>query len=182
MDDNKIIELYFARDERAIEETRDSYGRLIYSVAYAILESHTDSEECENDTYLRAWDSIPPTHPNYFSAFLSKISRNLAISRLRDNNRRAPLGTELIYEELSEVLPDVVGDITEDIELRDAINEFLSSLSKTKRQIFMKRYFYMREVRTIAREMGVTVGSIKVSLHRVRKELRDFLESRGIVI
>ena len=182
MDDSRIIELYFARDERAIEETKASYGRLIYSVALAILDSRSDSEECENDTYIRTWESIPPTRPTYFSAFLSKVARNLALNRLRRESSRAPLGTELIYEEMAEVLPDSVGDITEDIELRDAINDFLSSLNKTKRQIFMKRYFYMRDIRTIAREMGVTVSGVKVTLHRVRNELRDFLESRGIVI
>lgn len=182
MDDSRIIELYFARDERAIEETKASYGRLIYSVALAILDSRSDSEECENDTYIRTWESIPPTRPTYFSAFLSKVARNLALNRLRRESSRAPLGTELVYEELAEVLPDNVGDITEDIDLRDAINDFLSSLNKTKRQIFMKRYFYMRDIRTIAREMGVTVSGVKVTLHRVRIELRDFLESRGIVI
>ena len=182
MDDNRIIELYFARDERAIEETKASYGRLIYSVALAILGSHPDSEECENDTYIRTWESIPPTRPTYFSAFLSKISRNLALNRLREKKSRAPLGTELVFEELEDVLTDNTGDITEDIALREAINDFLASLNKTKRQIFMKRYFYMREIKTIAREMGVTASSVKVTLHRVRKELRDFLESRGIVI
>ncbi len=182
MDDSRIIELYFARDESAIKETKASYGRLIYSVALAILDSHTDSEECENDTYLRAWESIPPTRPTYFSAFLSKITRNLALNRMRDEKRRKPLGTELVFEELDEVLPDVGGDITEDIELRDALNDFLSSLGKTKRQIFMKRYFYMKDIKTVAREMGIAKGSVKVTLHRVRLELRDFLESRGIVI
>lgn len=182
MDDNRIIELYFDRDERAIDETKSRYGRLIYSVAYSILESRPDSEECENDTYLRTWESIPPTRPSFFSAFLIKISRNLALNRLRDNKRRRPLGAELVYEELGEAIPDLRGELTDEIELRDAINAFLSSLDKTKRQIFMKRYFYMRQVKEIAREMGMTAGSVKICLYRVRLELRDFLESRGIVI
>ena len=182
MDDKGIIELYFERDERAIEETRSSYGRLIYSVAYNILESAPDSEECENDTYLRTWENIPPTRPSYFSAFLSKISRNLAINRLRENKRRRPLGAELIFEEMADALPDTRGDITEDIELKDAINDFLASLDKTKLQIFMKRYFFMRDIKEIAREMNITAGSVKITLYRVRNELRDFLERRGIVI
>ena len=97
------------------------------------------------------------------SAFLSKISRNLALNRLREKKSRAPLGTELIFEELEDVLTDNIGDITEDIALREAINDFLASLNKTKRQIFMKRYFYMREVKTIAKEMGITAGSVAVS-------------------
>ncbi|MBQ8414795.1 MAG: RNA polymerase sigma factor [Clostridia bacterium] len=182
MDDKGIIELYFERDERAIDETKTSYGRLIYSVAYGILESSPDSEECENDTYLRTWESIPPTRPNYFSAFLSKITRNLALNRLRDNKRRRPLGAELVYEELGEAIPDIRGELADEIELRDAINDFLKSLDKTKRQIFMKRYFYMRQIKDIAREMGISSGSVKISLYRTRGELRGFLESRGIVI
>ncbi|MBO7195828.1 MAG: sigma-70 family RNA polymerase sigma factor [Clostridia bacterium] len=182
MDDNKIIELYFARDERAIEETRASYGRLIYSVAYNILTSAPDSEECENDTYLRTWESIPPTRPNIFSAYLSRISRNLALNRLRDEKRRRPLGTELIIDELAEALPDTAGDPIEEMELREALNGFLESLGKTARMIFVKRYFYMRQVKEIARELGISAGSVKITLWRVRKSLRDYLESRGIVI
>lgn len=182
MDDKKIIELYFARDERAIEETKESYGRLILSVAMSILNSPTDSEECENDTYLRAWESIPPTRPSFFSAYLSKITRNLAINRLRDNRSKARLGTGLIINEMEEIIPSTDGDPVDAIELRDAFNDFLSSLSKTKRQIFVKRYFYMKEIRQIARDMFISESSVKVSLCRTRKELRDYLESRGINI
>ena len=182
MDDRSIIALYFERDERAIDETKVSYGRLIYSVAYRILESASDSEECENDTYLRAWEAIPPTVPKFFSAFLSKISRNLAINRLRDKNRHRPPGAEVILDEVENILPDTSGDITDDIELRDAINAFLTSLSRTKRQIFMKRYFYMQDVKEIAREMGLGVSNVKVTLMRLRSELREFLEKKGIVI
>ena len=182
MDDRSIIALYFERDERAIDETKVSYGRLIYSVAYRILESVPDSEECENDTYLSAWEAIPPTVPKFFSAFLSKISRNLAINRLRDNKRHRPLVAEVIFDEVENILPDTSGDITDDIELRDAINAFLASLSRTKRQIFMKRYFYMQDVKEIAREMGLGVSNVKVTLMRLRSELREFLEKKGIVI
>ena len=182
MDDKQIIELYFARDERAIEETRSRYGRLLRSVAMTILNSQPDSEECENDTYLRTWNNIPPTRPTYFSAFLSKITRNLAINRLRNRERRVTFATELIFEELAEAIPSGEGDISEDIELRDAINGFLESLSRTKRQIFVKRYFFMRDVKDIAKELGLTVSGVKVSLHRARNELREYLESRGIVI
>ncbi len=182
MDDNSIIELYFSRDERAIYETKTSYGRLIYSVAYDILVSASDSEECENETYFRVWESIPPTRPNYFSAFLSKISRNLALNRLRDEKRRPQLGTEIIFDEICRALPETEGDVTDDIELRDALNDFLASLGKTKRQIFMKRYFYMREIKEIAREVGVAAGSVKTTLFRLRAELREFLEGRDIVI
>lgn len=181
MDDRSIIELYFARDERAIDETRVSYGRLIYSVAMSILQSRPDSEECENDTYLRTWDSIPPNRPTYFSAYLTKITRNLAINTLRDRGRHN-VNVELIFDEIEEAVPDTEGDITEDIELRDALDAFLSSLPTTRRQIFVKRYFYMKSLKDIAREMSISKASVKVVLWRTRKELRDYLESRGIVI
>ena len=182
MDDSSIIALYFDRDESAINETKETYGNLIRSVSYNILKSESDSAECENDTYLRAWESIPPTVPECFSAFLCKITRNLAINRLRDNKRHNPPGTMIIIDELSDSIPDNDGDITEDIELRDALNDFLRGLAPTKRKIFMKRYFYMREIREIAREMGIGVSSVKVTLMRLRGELRKFLEERGIVI
>lgn len=182
MDDSRIIELYFARDERAITETRTSYGRLLMAVAMGILHDPIESEECESDTYLRAWQAMPPTRPTYLSAFLSKITRNLAINRLRDRSERRPLGPELIYEEIAEAIPDTTGDITEDIALRDALNEFLAGLDRTKRQIFVRRYFYMREIKEIAKEMHLTSGSVKVALYRVRGQLRDFLTERGIVI
>lgn len=182
MEDNRIIALYFARNEQAIEETRAKYGRLLISVAMGILHNKPDSEECESDTYLKAWQTIPPTRPTYFSAFLTKITRNLAINRLHQNERRIPLGPELIFEEMAEAIPATTGDITEDIELRDAINSFLESLDKTRRGVFVRRYFYMREVKQIAKEMGITTGNVKVILWRVRQELREYLEERGIVI
>ena len=182
MEDSKIIEMYFARDEEAIDQTQLKYGRLLMSVAMNILHNGIDAEECETDTYLRTWETIPPTRPTYFSAFLTKITRNLAINRLHQNERRAQLSTELIFEEIAEAIPDSRGDITEDIILRDALNDFLESLGSTKRQIFVRRYFYMREIGQIAREMGITAASVKVTLHRVRCQLRLHLEERGIVI
>ena len=181
MEDKQIIELYFARDERAIEETRTSYGRLILSVAMSVLRCRPDAEECENDTYLRTWESIPPTRPTYFSAYLSKIARNLAINTLRDKNRHNP-PTEWIFDEIAEALPATEGDPTEDMEIRDALNNFIGGLSKTKRIIFVKRYFYMKTNREISKELDIPFTSVKVILHRLRKELRDYLESRGIVI
>jgi len=180
LDDNSIIDLYFARDERAIEETRINYGRLIYAVAYDILRDNPDSEECESDTYFRTWNVVPPTRPQFFSSFLCKITRNLALNRARDGKRR--LNVELVFDEISEAIPDTEGDLTEEIILRDALNDFLEGLGNTKRQIFIKRYFFMRDIKDIAKEMGIAVTSVKVSLSRTRKELRQFLEKRGIVI
>jgi RNA polymerase sigma-70 factor (ECF subfamily) len=180
LDDNSIIDLYFARDEQAIEETRINYGRLIYAVAYDILRDDPDSEECESDTYVRTWNAVPPTRPQFFSSFLCKITRNIALNRARDGKRR--LNVELVFDEISDAIPDNEGDLTEEIILRDALNDFLEGLGNTKRQIFLKRYFFMRDIKDIAREMGIAVTSVKVSLSRTRRELRQFLEKRGIVI
>ena len=180
LDDNRIIELYFARDEQAIVETKSSYGRLIRYVARGVLGDNDGVDDCESDTYVRTWNSIPPTRPTYLSAYLTRISRNLAINKLREGKRR--LSAELIFDEIADAIPANEGEITEDMALRDALNDFLLELDKTKRQIFVKRYFYMRDVKVIAREMGITVSSVKVSLFRLRNRLREFLEERGITI
>ena len=180
MDDSKIIEMYLARDEAAISHTKTKYGRLIYSVAYRILSNHPDSEECEEDTYMRTWESIPPTVPEHLSAYLTKIARNLALNLIRRKGRRIEIS--LIYDELGDAIPDTSGDITDEIALRECINSFLESITPQKRRIFIGRYFYMKSVREIARDSETTQGNIKVQLNRLRKELRDYLTERGIVI
>lgn len=182
MEDNKIIDLYFERDESAIEKTKTKYGRLLLSIATKILGDATEGEECENDTYLRTWHAIPPTRPDYFSAFLAKITRNLALNRIRDRMHRAPIEAYLVFEEISEALPDTEGDIDDDITLRDALNSFIGGLDKTKRLIFIKRYFYMKSIKEVAYEADVTVTAAKVILSRTRKQLRKYLTERGIVI
>ena len=180
MEDRKIIELFFERSEKALDETEKKYGRYCHTVAYSVLGSKEDTEEVVNDTYLRAWNSIPPAKPQRLSTYLGKITRNLALNRLRDGRRR--LEAELVYEEIAEAIPDVSGDPCEDIELRDALNDFLADLDKTRRRMFVSRYFYMRSIREISREMGVSEGAVKVGLSRTRKRLREFLSERGIVI
>lgn len=182
MDDSRIIELYFARDERAIEETRAKYGRLLLSVADNILGSRAESEECESDTYLRAWESIPPTRPTHFSAYLCRTARNLALNRLRLNKRHAPPEMTLIFEELAETLPDTATDPAESMDLRDAINDFVRGLEPTKRKIFIQRYFYMLSEKEISLELGIRVGTVKSTLSRTRNLLRNYLTERGIFV
>ena len=182
MDDKRIIELFFARDERAIEETRASYGPLLRSVAMSILANRIDSEECESDTYFRAWNSIPPNSPKYLAAYLVKITRNLALNRMRDQRRRAPVKATLILDELAEIIPNDLGDPIEDIALRDAMRDFVGGLEVTKRRIFLQRYFYMRSVREIADDMDLSAGTVKSHLSRTRILLRDYLTERGINI
>ena len=181
MDDKGIISLYFKRDQQAIAETKDKYGRLLFSVAYNILYSEGDSEECVDDTYMKAWQTIPPTVPNRLSAFLAKITRNIALNRYRDGKRRGRnLTAELILDEIAEAVPDTNGDIAGDLALRDSLNRFLDSLERRQRMVFLKRYFYMCRTKDIARDMGMTQSAVKVSLSRTRTKLREHLEREGI--
>ncbi len=183
LDDSRIIELYFKRDEGAIDETRNKYGKLLFHIADNILGSDSDAEECVDDTYMRTWQVIPPNRPNFFSAFLSKITRNLALTRYGRMKRRiSNTDTAHIFEEISESVPDGRGSIADDIALRDALNSFLSSMGEIPRRIFMKRYFYMCDIKGIAREMGLSVSNVKVTLWRSRLDLREHLEKEGIYI
>lgn len=183
MDDNRIIDLYFMRDERAIEKTDEKYGRLLRHVSYSILHSTADSDECVNDTYMKAWGAMPPERPNILSAFLSKITRNLSINRYMQNkSRNRMMHTDLVFEEFAECVPDTAGLISDDIALRDAINGFLGSLGEISRKIFVKRYFYTMSVREISIDMRTSVSNVKVSLMRTRRKFKDYLEKAGISI
>lgn len=183
MEDSKIIELYFSRDEEAIAQTKEKYGKLLFGVSYGILHSMEDAEECVSDTYMRTWQSIPPAKPSYLSAFLSKIARNLSITKYRENKkRRNIILTEFIFEEMLECVPDNRCDAVDDIALRDALNGFLAGLDKNKRMIFVKRYFFMRSVKEIADEMGMKASTVKTTLSRTRVMLREYLEREGVNI
>ena len=180
MDDEKIIELFFSREERAIDLTMEKYGRHLTSLALGILGDMSDSQECVNDTYYRAWNSIPPVRPVSLIAYLSKITRNLALNRLRDGKRHS-LGMAILFDEIAEIIPDG-GDITDEIALKNAINDFLRGLDVTSRKIFLKRYFYMMSIRDISEEMGMKVGTVKSIMSRTRSALRDYLTERRIEI
>ena len=182
MDDKRIIELFFARDEYAISLTKEKYGGYLMSLAFGILGDRQDAAECENETYLCAWNSIPPTNPRSLSAYLSKIIRNLSLNRLRSDRHRIPLKMTVILDELSEVIPDNREDIADTIDLRDAMKGFVEGLDPIRRKIFLKRYFYIMSVNEIADDMGMRTGTVKSTLHRTREELRKYLTERGIEI
>ena len=182
MDDSKILDLYFARNETAIHETDVKYGRLLWHIAYNILRSSHDSAECVDDTYMTTWETIPPERPQFFKAYLAKITRNLSINRYNANRRGISINTDMALDELEECIPASSGDISEDIDLRDAINGFLASLGKTQRQVFVKRYFYMMSIREIANDTSLTASNVKVILMRARDGLRVHLEKAGIKI
>ena len=184
MDEKEIIDLYWARSERAIGETDKKYGKFCFRIAYNILADHGDSEECVNDTYLHTWNAIPPRRPNKLSAFLGKITRNLALNRVeRDSAQKRGGGQVTVaVEELSVCIPDpnTVERQLEDKELADALNRFLEGLPGETRRIFLRRYWQLCPVREIAAFYGISESKVKMSLLRTRGKLRAFLEKEGI--
>lgn len=181
MDDRQIIELFFARSEEALEKTQAKYGKYCFYIAKNILGSDEDAKECTNDAYLCAWNSIPPHRPEKLSAFLGKLTRNLALNRLeKQNAKKRAYGTQLILEELEECIPSEQADAVNEIVLRDALNSFLSSLPSLTRTVFVKRYWYMASIREIANDCGIGESRVKVTLMRTRLKLKEYLEKEGI--
>lgn len=183
LDDQKIVELYFSRDERAVEETQSKYGGYCYQIAYHILNSVEDSEEAVNDTYIEAWESIPPHRPVVLRAFLGKITRRLSMNRLRyiSAKKRHPEATTLALDELNECIPDrsSVSEDTEAKELGELIERFVGTLKATDRRIFVCRYFYLDTVDDIVKEFKFSRSKVYRSLEKTREQLRLFLIKEG---
>lgn len=182
LEDADIVELYWQRSERAIEETDAKYGKLCHSVAYGVLNNSEDAEECVNDTYVRAWNSMPSDHPDHLGAYLAKITRRLSIDRFRrDSAEKRPKTTAAVFDELAEALPDGDGDgVADRMAIRDALNRFLASLTPENRMIFMRRYWFCDSVRSIASMMHVTDMGVRQRLVRMRKQLKAALEKEGV--
>ncbi len=183
MDDSRIIELYFARDNSAISETKNKYGKLLYSISYNILQTREDAEECENDTYMSAWGAIPPTKPQVLSAFLSRITRNLSFKKLRHSTalKRGGDKTVLPLDELASVIPDSKNAISQ-LELTEILNAFLRALPTRERQVFICHYWYCDSVKDIARQFGFTQSKVKMMLSRTRTKLITHLEKEEVYI
>ncbi|MCQ2429775.1 MAG: sigma-70 family RNA polymerase sigma factor [Clostridia bacterium] len=173
MDDPSIIALYFARNEQAVAETEKVYGRYCMTVSMNILSRTQDAEECVNDTYLKAWNSIPPTRPRSLKAYLGRIVRNLSLNRLRDRRNEDLL---LAFDELEACIP--VRD-EQASELPGLINDFLRTLSDLDRRLFLGRYWYSYPIPTLAKVYGMTSNAVTIRLSRTRTALRTYLEERG---
>ena len=184
MEDYRIVDLYWARSESAIEQTKYKYGRMLMGVSFALLQNEGDAEECVNDTYLAAWNSMPTERPSYLGAFLSKIIRRLSINRYRTAHAEKRGGISVLTEELTECIPSTVSVETdyENRALADAINRFLLSLDEEKRYIFVRRYFYSDSLAEIAQKCRMREGKVKTALFRTRGALKAFLEREGVVI
>ena len=186
MKDNEIIELYFSRDEKAIKETAKSYGKYCHAVANNILGNPSDAEECVNDTYLRAWNAIPPERPRELKLFLAKITRNLALNRYFAAKSEKRGGGEMTVA-LSEV-EDFISDgasLDEGIcakELAAHLRRFLLTQSSRDRAIFVCRYFYFESVPDIAAAKGISENNVYLILSRMREKLKKYLQNEGYTI
>ncbi len=186
MEDIRIIEMYWRRDESAIEATRTRYGAFCRSIAMQILQNGEDAAECENDTYLRVWDSIPPDRPQRLSAYLGAITRRLALDRWRQSraHKRGGGQVALSLEELGDCIParDGVAQAVEETETAAIISDFLRSLPRIECDVFLRRYWYFDSVEQIARRYGFTKSKVKMTLKRTRDTLRAVLEKEGIFV
>ena len=183
MEDEQIIELYFARDERAIEETARKYGRLCHCVCYHILCNEESAAECVNDTYLGVWNRIPPTSPSRLAAFICKIARNISLSKSASDHAAKRSAVVLSLSELGEAIPDGSNwDDAEDGQLAALLSAFLRAEKADARNVFLRKYWFFDTVEEIAARYGFSESKVKAMLHRTRKRLRTYLTQKGVFV
>lgn len=184
MTDEQIIDLYFSRSEDAIAQTDTVYGRRLRGLSRRIVRSSEDAEECVNDTYLKTWNAVPPRRPSRFFAFLAAICRNVCLNLLdweQAGKRHAEIVT--ITEEMEQCLPDTAQErILRGRELGKALDDFLGTLPKESRTIFLRRYWYADTIADIAKRYGITESKVKMQLLRTRGKLKEYLEKEGISV
>lgn len=184
MDDLTIIELYFARDERAIKESDEKYGKLCYRIANNILNNDEDSQECVNDTYVGVWNTIPPTRPNNFKAFVCRITRNLSLKRIEAATRQKRSQVTIIsLDELAEILPDenIAHGVTDEA-IGKAISDFLRKEKEDARNVFVRKYYFFDSIGEIAKHYGFTESKVKNMLYHTRNRLKEYLIKEGVEI
>ena len=182
MEDEQIIDLYFARSETAITETERTYGAYLNQIAYNILRDPEDTVEIVNDTYLGAWNAIPPIRPACLRHFLSRITRNLSFTRL---DYRLAGKRNAILEELDECIPDERGNPERCLEIRElgeSLNRFLGTLERRTCAVFLARHYYACSVMEIASQYGMTPRQVQYLLSKTRAQLRQYFEREGICI
>lgn len=187
MNDEEIVILYLERDESALKMTSEKYGNKLKKLSMNIVSDIRTAEECENDTYFQAWNSIPPHEPkNYLFAFLARIIRHISLNKCKEKNalKRNALLCEL-DKELEECIPSPDDDIDakiDDMVLKEVINQFLSTLNEEKRNIFLRRYWYMDSIKSISKRFGISESKTKTTLFRIRNQMKLFLETEGYII
>lgn len=183
MNDKQIVELYMERSEKAVNETYSKYSAYCNSISFSILQNSEDAEECVNDTFQKAWESIPPSEPNNLKAFLGKIARNISLNRLKNTQKRGAGQIDVLLSELEECISDSFSVENEiySKQLSQSINAFLESLTSEKRKIFVSRYWYTRSIKEISEQYDISEEKIKSILFRLRKQLKSHLEKEGII-
>ena len=184
MTDAQIVEMYWNRNEQAITVTAEKYGTYCYSVAYGVLHNEEDSKESVNDTYMSAWNSMPPHKPAILKTFLGKITRRLSIDRWRRRNAEKR-GGEIaeVLDELSECISpsgDPIAEMEKET-LDKTINAFVKELKDTEQRVFLCRYWYAKPVKEIAKLFGFSESKVKVMLMRTRNKLKARLETEGLL-
>ena len=183
MNDDKILALYLERSEQAIQETEKAYGRYCHYIAYSILRCDEDAEEIVSDTWLKAWQNIPPQKPHPLKGFLGQITRRLSINRLEIMTAQKRGGNQytLALDELAECVPSEArsDDIPNAAALTDTLNRFLRGLSLDARRVFIRRYWYASSVSEISKDFSMSESKVKSLLHRTREKLRTTLEKEG---
>ena len=186
MKDEEMVGLYWMRSEDAVAATAEKYGNYCYSIAFSILHNAEDAEECVNDAYLAAWNSIPPHRPERVAAFLGKITRNVSLNRWKQYNaqKRGEGQTELALSELEECIPAKTGieQAVEDELLTWSIEKFLYCQPRLKRNLFIRRYWYISSIQELADEYGMSESKVKSLLFRMRKKLKHHLAKEDIIL
>lgn len=184
MNDKDIVQLFFERSQQAINELSQKYGKLCFHIAFNILKSNEDAEECENDTYLKMWNSIPPDVPICLRAYVSRIARNLALSKYRYNHRQMRDSHLQVYlSELQDCIPasqDV--EASADDTVNRAIRDFLATQDLTIRALFIQRYFCMESISDLSKKFGLKESNISTKLNRTRLKLKQYLEREGVML
>ena len=186
MEDAKIVDLYFERNESALKETADKYGNYLFKVAYGILADDEDSEESVNDTYLSAWNSIPPHRPTVLRTYLSKLTRRISIDlfRKKTSKKRVDSQYALSLSELEDCVSaeSSLEEEMENKELSKAVSDFLRTLKKDARVLFVSRYYFCDSLKDAAKCAGISESKAKTTLHRTRLRLRDYLIKEGFAV
>ena len=184
MDDSKIIELFFARNEDAIKHMDDTYGQRLFHLADNIVHNDQDAEESVNDTYMKAWDTIPPQRPEHFFAYIAKICRNFALKRIdwqKAKKRNAEVVT--LTQEMENCIPDTYRDMEADErELGRILDAFLRTLTPENQMVFLRRYWYVDTIAEIAVRYGISESAVQMRLNRTRSKLAMYLAKEGIKV
>ena len=184
--DEQIVELYWVRDEKAIEFTDNKYGQFLYRIAYNILHDRLDCEECQNDTYHGIWNCIPPNRPDVFSVFISKIMRNIATMKYREKTRKKKIPSEMMvcYEDLEDTLHSDASPETEYLakELGRHINDYLGSLTDRQQYIFVGRFYMGDKLEVIAEELNVNASTVHREIKKIKQGLKSHFERNGIYV